>query len=232
MGKRWSWRLPSTCLICRAWPARPLCEDCVESFAQPVPRCPTCALSVTPAYPPGVCVHCEKQSPVLSACLAALDYAYPWSRCIASFKFGGQPGLARVLADLMLQAPGIEPALEQADVVVPMPLADERLQERGYNQAHELSRRLCPRRNDPHLLLRCRATQRQAQLNAADRQTNLVGSMQVHPLRIQQVRGRRIVLVDDIMTTGATLNEAALSLLRAGAREVVGVVLARTPAVS
>ena len=140
--------------------------------------------------------------------------------------------MARVLAELMLHAPGIAPALEEADGVIPVPLASERLRSRGYNQAHELARRLCPTRHDPHLLWRRRATPRQALLKAAERQTNLLDSMQVHPLKTQLVRGRRFVLVDDILTTGATLNEAAHCLLRAGAREVVGVVLARTPAVS
>ena len=140
--------------------------------------------------------------------------------------------MARVLAELMLHAPGIAPALERADTVIPVPLANERLRSRGYNQAHELARRLCPTRHDPHLLWRSRATLRQALIKATERQTNLVDAMQLHPLKRHLVRGQRFVVVDDILTTGATLNEAARCLLRAGAREVVGVVLARTPAVS
>lgn len=160
-------------------------------------------------------------------CLAAVDYDYPWDRCIAEFKFGGQPGLARALAELMRHAPGIEQALEQADWVVPMPLADARLRSRGYNQSHELARRLHPRRTDPHVLLRLRATAPQVTLDAAQRQSNLIGSMQVHPQQLGRVQGRRIVVLDDIMTTGASLHEASRALLAAGAREVVGLVLAR-----
>ena len=229
---RGSQRLPSACLICRTWPSLPLCEDCVNTFAQPRTRCPTCALPLESTGPAHGCPNCEQHPPVLHGCVAALDYAYPWDRCIADFKFGGRPAMARVFAELMLHAPGIAPALERADGVIPVPLASERLRSRGFNQAHELARRLCPTRHDPHLLWRSRATPRQALLKTAERQTNMVGAMQVHPLRAHRVRGRRFVLVDDILTTGATLNEAARCLLRAGAREVVGVVLARTPAVS
>jgi ComF family protein len=179
----------------------------------------------------------------LASCHAALDYAYPWNRCIARFKYGRQPGLARTLGTLMWHAPGIAPALEQADLVVPMPLSSQRLQSRGFNQAHELARELERHRSldttthtrsrvHPCLLHRLRDTQAQSRLDAATRQANLAHACHVLPADQRWVQGRHVVVVDDIMTTGASLHEAARALLQAGARRVVGVVLARTPEVS
>jgi ComF family protein len=221
LASAWTARWPSRCWICGSWPTQALCEDCVTRFAQPRRR----------EHP---------ATPLLAACHAALDYAYPWDRCINALKFGGQPGLARPLAQLMWHAPGIAPALESAHLVVPVPLSAARLRTRGYNQAHELARRLMACLTPgmpgpdytPHLLLRVLDTPAQSRLSARDRSTNLQQAMLVWPPSLLQVQGRRVVVIDDVATTGATLHEAARALLDAGARSVVGVVLARTPAVS
>lgn len=213
-------RWPSRCWICASWPSQALCADCVTAFAQPR--------------------HRNLPSHGLDGCHAALDYAYPWNRCITTFKFGGQPGRARALAHLMWHAPGIAPVLEAAELVVPMPLSLERLRTRGYNQSHELCRHLMAAlrasptrpRYDPHLLLRVRDRPAQSGLDARARDSNLRQSMQVLPPNAGEVTGRRVAVVDDIMTTGATLREAARALRQAGAQRVVGVVLAYTPAVS
>ena len=119
--ERVSQQVPARCAICRAWPSRVVCNACVTRFAQPVPRCTTCALPV----PEGVtrCGACLREPPPLDACLAAVNYAWPWSDCVTQFKFGHQPGWAAELATVMRSAPWVEPALEQADRVLPMPLA-------------------------------------------------------------------------------------------------------------
>ncbi|NBO00765.1 MAG: ComF family protein, partial [Betaproteobacteria bacterium] len=141
-------------------------------------------------------------------------------------------------------APGIAPALEQVDLVVPMPLSSQRLFARGFNQAHELARELeRHRRGDnpsrptrgryhPYLLHRLRDTQAQSTLDAARRHTNLSHACHVLPADHRFIQGRQVAVIDDIMTTGASLQEAARALLQAGAIRVVGVVLARTPEVS
>lgn len=263
-----SLRWPSRCWVCGSWPTAPVCEDCVTAFAQPRTRCRQCALAgpITPiARTPhgststyeearvtgpdptdreGRCAACQGIASPLTACHAALDYDYPWDRCIATFKYSQQPGMARMLARLMWHAPGIAPVLEQAERVVPMPLSRERLHQRGYNQAHELARALVshlPRdwhrmvhgaRYTPHILHRVRDTQAQSTLDASDRQTNLHQALVVLPADHARVQGQRVVVIDDIMTTGASLREAARALLQAGAHSVTGVVLARTPTVS
>ena len=223
---RASRHLPAQCAVCHAWPARVVCDACVARFAQPVQRCATCALPV----PAGVlrCGACLKEPPPLDACLAAVAYAWPWSGCVTQFKFGGQPGWARTLATMLRSTPWVEPALEQAGHVLPMPLSRERLATRGFNQALLLAKQLAPRATDATLLLRTRHTPPQSALKRAERLRNVQGAFAVEPLRAGALRGQRVVLVDDVMTSGASLHAAALALRQAGAAHITAVVFART----
>ncbi|WP_431273956.1 phosphoribosyltransferase family protein [Variovorax ureilyticus] len=234
MLRRWAQRafpsiaagLPSQCAVCRAWPAQPICDACVARFAPPTPRCMTCALPV----PPGVsrCGACTSDPPPLDACHAACAYAWPWPERIAEFKFRGNAGLASPLATLLRSAPWIEAAIEQADIVLPMPLTAIRMRERGFNQAYELAKRLAPNTANPGILLRTRDAPAQSGLTRAERLTNLRGMFALEPLRAAAVRNRRVVLVDDVMTTGASVFTAAEVLRRGGASHITAIVLART----
>jgi len=198
----------------------------VARFAQPVPRCTGCALPVAAGI--GRCGACLRSAPPLDACFAAVPYGYPWSGCIASYKFHGNPGWAETLASLLRSTPWVEPALEQADWVLPMPLSRQRLRERGFNQALELARRLAPAQTDAGLLLRIRDTLPQSALPRSERLRNVSQAFAVAPLRASELRGRRVVLVDDVMTSGASLFAAATALRAAGAGHVTGLVVART----
>jgi ComF family protein len=220
------WHLPSRCAICRQWPAEPVCETCIARFAQPRPRCLTCALPV----PAGVlrCGACLQHPPPWTRCLCAVDYTWPWRALVARFKFREQPGWDRQLAWLMRSATWAEDTLDEADRVLPIPLSRQRLAERGYNQSWLLARRLAPDKADADLLLRIRHTPPQRTLPRAERLTNLQGAFAVDPLRSREVRGRRLVLVDDVMTSGASLRAATQVLLQAGAAQVSALVLART----
>lgn len=218
--------LPSQCAVCHAWPSQPLCEACVTRFAQPVPRCQTCAL---PVHGDIIrCGACIKSPPPLDACHAAVPYEWPWSDRIAHFKFLGNPGWAATLATLMRSTPWVEPALERCDLVVPMPLSRGRLRERGFNQALELARHLAPEKVDATLLLRIRDTSRQSALSREERLRNVSGAFAVDPLRRARLQGSRVVLVDDVMTSGASVFSAAAVLRQAGAGRVTAVVIART----
>ncbi|MES2939889.1 MAG: ComF family protein [Pseudomonadota bacterium] len=219
--------VPSRCGVCGAWPAEAVCRACTVRFMPAQPRCGRCALPV----PAGVatCGHCLREPPPLDACHAAVSYSYPWSGLIARFKFQGQPGQAATLAGLLRAATGVEEALAQSDLVLPMPLARARLAGRGFNQALEIARRLAPGRTDTLLLLRARETPPQASLSRRDRLANVHGAFAVDPLRaVAALRGRRVALVDDVMTSGASVFAAARALRDAGAAEVRALVVART----
>ncbi|MEO7546929.1 MAG: phosphoribosyltransferase family protein [Ramlibacter sp.] len=218
--------LPGQCEVCRAWPAQPVCEACVGRFAQPIPRCRRCALPVGPGI--AECGQCLQAPPPLDACHAAVSYAYPWSALISHYKFHDQPGWANSFATLLRSVPWVEPALEAAQTVLPMPLWRDRLAARGFNQALELARRLAPGKTDPTLLLRVRDTAPQLSLDRAARLSNVKDAFALDPLRAGSVRGRRLLLVDDVMTSGATLFSAAAMLRQAGAASVAAVVIART----
>ena len=175
-----------------------------------------------------LCGACVRQPPPLDLCFAAVDYAFPWSQLVGRFKFRGEPGWAATLARRMADIPGVAGELAQADLVLPMPLARARLAERGFNQAWLLARRRAAAKADPLLLLRLRETGSQTALDRAARRRNVEGAFGLEPLRAQAVRGRRVLLVDDVMTSGASLHAAAGVLRQAGAARVSAVVLART----
>jgi ComF family protein len=222
-------RLPSLCAVCRGWGAHRVCGDCVQRFALVVPRCLRCGLQV----PAGVvaCGACLIEPPPFTRTVAAVDYGHPWDALITQLKFHAALDLVQALADRMLDAVQAN-ALPAPDLLVPMPLSDARLRERGYNQAWELTKRLDGRLRcgtDAHLFLRVKNTPHQLAFPPNERADNVHAAFAVEPRRTSEIRGRRIALIDDVMTTGATAAEAARTLLRAGATEVQVWVVARTP---
>ena len=164
----------------------------------------------------------------MAQCLAAVPWQWPWSLCIVRWKFDGDTGLSAPLAALLQATPGVTEALATAELVLPMPMSPQRLAERGYNPALLLARQLAPGRVRPDLLLRTRHTPPQRSLPRAERLRNVRGAFQVDPLAAPALRGRHVLLVDDVMTTGASVREAAAALRAAGADPVGVLVLART----
>lgn len=218
--------LPSQCLICRAWPGQTICEACMSRFAQPLHRCQCCALPLPAEVP--VCGACLQHPPPLDRCLTAVSYGYPWSQIIVRYKFQAQPGLARTLALMLRSTPWVEPALDAADTVLPMPLSKERLRARGFNQAHVLAQALSQPKADAALLLRIKDTPPQSRLTRAERLSSVKDAFAIEPLRTSEVKGARVVLVDDVMTSGASLFAAAQALRSAGAAHITAIVVART----
>lgn len=218
---------PSQCAVCGAWPSRTFCEQCVRAFAPPIARCRTCAIGV----PEGVtqCGACVRHPPLLHECHVAVSYEPPWDRCIRDFKFHAQPALAGPLALLMRSAPWIEPTIDAADCLIPLPLAPGRLRERGYNQAALLARALDAAKCRNDLLHRTRETAAQSSQDRAARLSALKGAFAADTKHLAALHGATVLLVDDVITTGASLHAAATALLDAGARQVSAVALARTP---
>jgi len=222
---RLSAHLPSQCAVCHAWPTQPVCEACVVRFAQPRPRCRTCAVPL--AAPVDQCGDCLLAPRPLDACVAAVGYEYPWSRLLVEFKFHARPGWADSFATLLRSAPWVEPALERANLVLPMPLSIRRLRERGFNQALELARHLSPTKLRADILLRIRDTPAQTTLGRAQRLRNVHHAFAVEPRYAPLLVGARVVLVDDVMTSGASMFSAASILKEAGAGHITGMVMAR-----
>jgi ComF family protein len=218
--------VPSQCRVCHAWPAQSICEACVYRFAQPQSRCQTCAMPVPTGV--GQCGACIKAAQSLDTCLAAVTYAYPWSDLIVGYQFHNQAGLCKAFALLLLSTPWVEPALDAADAVVPMPLARARLQTRGFNQALLLAKQLAPDKTDARLLLRIMDTPPQTSLLREERLDSLKDAFAVDPLLVAKIKGARLVLVDDVMTSGASLYAAARTLREAGEAHITGLVIART----
>lgn len=235
--------LPSQCAVCRTWGFAQVCGACTARFTSTTLRCIGCALPLA-----GVatrCGECLLHPSPLDGCFAAVDYGYPWDGLLAQLKFKGQHGaqpdaaIAQLLARSMHTHAGIQNALNDADMVVPIPLSPARLQERGFNQALEIAKHLLRLASNSgqkpaallhaQLLLRVRDTAAQTGLARAERLRNMRQAFAVEPVQAARVQGARIVLVDDVTTTTATLCAAALALRSAGAARVVGVVFARTP---
>lgn len=187
----------------------------------------------------GSCIT-RMESPAVGQCVVAVDYAYPWDRIVAQFKFQRQPGWAQPMAELMLRAPLARRLMSACDAVVPVPLTPIRLSTRGYNQSWELVKALHRKalRTQSQVapkvrqaLLRTGETPDQHSLSREERMRNLRGVFLVSPQASPSLSGSHVLLVDDVTTTGATLQAAGQALLAAGAARVSALVFARTPAV-
>jgi ComF family protein len=205
-------------------------------FGQPGRRCSTCALELSAEHPRAQCNRCTRVPFGLDACFAALPYAFPWSELVSRYKFDSQTGWATFMASTLVGQPAVRDFLNQLtpdDWLLPLPLSTERLAWRGFNQAWELTCALrrqsaCRAVADASLLLRIRHTRPQSELKRSARLDNLKGAFAVEPLRANELKGRRVVLIDDVMTSGASLLTAASVLRQAGASHVSAVVLTRT----
>lgn len=217
--------LPPRCLLCgeRGLAALDLCRGCRDELPWNRPACARCALPLETTGES--CGRCQRAPPPFDAAMAPLRYAAPADRLLQRLKFHGDLAAGRVLATLMGDAIGAPGDL----TIVPVPLHRGRLGSRGYNQALELARPLAGRFGlalSPRLLQRARATAAQTELDAAARRRNVAGAFALRPgARVPE----RIALVDDTLTTGATVAECARMLRAGGASHVEVWVAARAP---
>lgn len=156
-----------------------------------------------------------------------VDYGYPWADVLTRWKLHPQPALARPIAQWLRASPALAAAVAQADALVPVPLSAQRLRQRGFNQAAQLARLLAPQKCLLTALQRPQETPSQRGLTRAARLRNLRRAFTVPAPAL--VQGRHILLVDDVLTTGATLRGASQALLHAGAATVSVLAVARTP---
>ena len=207
-----------TCFLCRGAASALLCDACSADLPRLAsPRCPRCALE----SPRGdVCGRCLAEAPHYDETVAALAYRFPADALVQALKFRGELALAAALGALL--APKIAP--HEVDCVIPVPLSAERLKSRGYNHAAEIARELAPAKLELGLCVRSRDTAPQMDLPFAERRRNVRGAFRCERL----LAGARVAVVDDVMTTGATLDEIAAVLKSAGAARVVNWIVTRT----
>ncbi|WP_295999655.1 ComF family protein [Rugamonas sp.] len=248
--------LPASCALCGGGSDEALCPAChAQFFSADVARCRLCAnplpaagdaaavadgaatgpraagMAGAPASEHGpLCGHCLAQRPAFDATLVAADYAVPLDRLVLQLKFGGRIALAalfaRCLRDALLRRPGFV----LPDLLCPVPLGPRRLSERGYNQALEIARPLARSLGvtlHPRLAQRVHDTTAQSRVTPDQRRQNIARAFAVSDGAL--VEGRHIGIVDDVMTSGQTLNELAATFKRYGAARVTNLVFARTP---
>jgi ComF family protein len=214
--------LAQDCLLCQAPSGdRLLCQACERELPSPASACPRCALAGSGNAECGACLA---HPPHYDASCAAFVYAYPVDALIQALKYGGQLALAALFAhalDRRIGAAGV-------DLIAPLPLHPARLAERGFNQAAEVAKVLSRVRGvavDAQLARRVRNTAPQTDLPWRERAANMRGAFACG----RDLSGLRVAVVDDVMTTGATLDEFARTLKESGAARVENWVVARTP---
>ncbi|MDD5248829.1 MAG: ComF family protein [Rhodocyclaceae bacterium] len=212
--------LPQDCLLCGAASgATLLCPACTAALPPlATPRCPVCAL---PAPGGERCGACLKAAPDFDATVAVWRYAFPLDKLVQALKFEHRLALAGFFASALCAGP--QPA---GDLLMPVPLAPARLKERGFNQAVEIARPLARKLGIALSLDDCRRTLEtapQTSLPWKERRRNVKNAFECRT----DLTGKSIVVIDDVMTTGATLGEFARTLKRHGAVKVTNWVVAR-----
>ncbi len=217
---------PSLCGACDL-PLRKrigLCDLCLHSCTAIHNACPTCAhpIAGTTAIH---CKRCTERPPIETSCTAAFEYGGQIAVALKQLKFLGRNDIAKSLAPLLL--PSFQLSAQRCDLALPIPLHRKRLRQRGFNQSQRLLLPLAKSCDLPvsrNALSRVRHTLPQARLSASKRASNLQNAFVANA---PKVTGKRVLLLDDIRTTGQTLRQATCALLRAGASEVHCFVVAR-----
>lgn len=217
--------LPRRCVLCGARIAEhALCEGCLADL--PLVASPRCSVCAAPSPGGSICGACLKSPPRFDETQVGSRYAFPVDTLVRSLKYRGALAEAGALADVLARALW---NCTKPDLVVPVPLSPARERERGFNQSLEIARCLPSPWVDgivEGVIVRTRDTPPQAALPLSARATNVRRGFEAR----RDLSGLTVAVIDDVMTSGATLDAVADALKRAGARRVVNWVVARTPA--
>jgi len=236
-GRLFALLLPCECVLCAAPGPALLCAHCRDEYFGPaalIARCPVCANPLPAGHAASarsaqVCARCLRTPPSYDATLAACSYELPLDRLVLQLKFGARLAHGRLFGELLAAAAVARGAALPA-LLCPVPLGDERLAGRGFNQALEMARplgRLLGVAVAPRLVARVHDTTAQSRLAPGTRRGNIRHAFTVPGRAL--VEGRHIGVVDDDMSSGGTLEELAATLKRYGAARVSNFVFARTP---
>ncbi len=206
--------------------SRVFCPTCAETLlfvSEPI--CSKCGLPFDGAGPSHSCSTCIADPPPFEKARTVLLYGGAAAEAIQRFKYSPAPHLSKQLSGLLEMAAC---TISPPDAIVPVPLHPKRLRTRGFNQSALLARPLSITLDAPFcpsILRRIRDTQNQAGLSRAERVINLKGAFSIQ--KAKRIAGRRVLLIDDVITTTATVREAAITLLQSGAASVEVIALAR-----
>ena len=222
------WLLPRLCPACgaSAGPGRELCLGCAAALPTLQHACPRCARAYEHPDTRAECGACQKNPPAFSRSIALYRYAPPVDHFIRELKFRHQLGLARLLGAQLAER--LAPERARPDRIIPIPLHPARLRERGYNQALEIARPLARTLRVPLDFLsmqRVRATVSQTGMALAARRKNVRNAFRLRDPQL--LKGLHVAVVDDVMTTGSTVEAAAKCLRAAGVEKVEIWVVAR-----
>ena len=223
-------------------PVCPVCQSLFDGQGKDLVICPACRKAIRPVHPPfcprcglpypsgkaHLCAPCLQERRYFAIHRTCASYEGALKEAIHRFKYEGVFPLRRVLGDLLQPTLKAMRREHPVDVLLPVPLHIRRLRERGYNQALLLVRELSKRTGIPYqerALAKIKDTPVQISLKKRERGKNLKGVFQVTDQ--EAIQGKSIVLVDDVYTTGATVNECARALLKAGAKQVAVLTVAR-----
>ena len=207
---------PPICLLCRArgLPELDICEACKAALPRVLHVCKRCAIPL-PAADLELCGSCQREPPHFDAAIAPFHYSAPIDRLIQRLKFDGELTCARLLGTLTAAAISTDASPISPELIVPVPLHAKRLRERGFNQSLELARYIGTKLGAPvdnRSVQRAKLTTPQMELPAKARRSNIRNAFQI----TGKIAAKHVAIVDDVVTTGATVNELARTLRKAG----------------
>lgn len=230
MPKRLACLLPCQCALCGDVAEYPLCAACdLQYFRTSAQRCPRCGIPMSRQASATNCAACLRHPPAFDATIAVTDYTPPIDQLVLALKFGRQLALAPAFSHLMERAI-YDAGIPRPDMLIAVPLGRKRLVERGFNQSLEMARHLAKTLELPlekQCLVRRRETMPQSLLPPKERRRNIKHAFTADYRALDKIKGKHIAIVDDVMTTGETLHEAAATLKRFGAARVTNMVFAR-----
>lgn len=215
---------PPRCLLCghagqkQGYQAVDLCGFCQQRLPLNLSACVSCALPLPQDTPPeAICGRCQTQPPAFDLCLSLFRYEQPIVWLIQQLKFNDRLAHARLLGGMLAQQTLLYDSLPQC--IIPVPLFRKRLRQRGFNQSVELAKPVAKSTGLPlelNLVERVKQTESQTALDAKKRRKNIKGAFRV----VKDIPYEHVAIIDDVVTTGSTVNELARVLKKAGVKQV------------
>lgn len=218
------WIYPPRCLLCghkgqkTVHEAVDLCSYCQHRLPFNETACLSCALPLPHDISPGaICGRCQKKPPAFDASLSLFRYEQPAVWLVQQLKFNDRLAHARLLGNMFAQK--IRDCEKLPQCIIPVPLFNKRLRQRGFNQSVELAKPVAQKTGLPlelNLVERVKATESQTGLNAKQRRKNTKGAFRI----VKAISYKHVAIMDDVVTTGSTVNEIAYVLKKAGVKQV------------